>query len=319
MKSVSNTLLSSLLHPTPPSIFFVSYFGQKPLHLVRSSDPTYPHDPFLTRKEVEQMLERQSLKYGVDVNVTNVIDGVRQTLDLLPAPGSEPIIADSTDVLSNLESGCSVRLLCPQMHSDDVWELCSILETSFNCMVGANAYLTPRASQGFAPHYDDVDVFILQQEGKKRWRVYKPLKGGVLPRKSSRDFLENEIGKPVMDVVLGPGDLLYLPRGWIHQAITTREDTHSLHLTVSCMQDWSWASILEEIIPEALRRTAEGAGKDSLDIREGLPRDFLEYMGVMHDNDWAIKAIREKRQIGNDERTKVRKRTEFRKVKFDEE
>lgn len=314
MKSVSNTLLQSLLDPTPPSTFFSTYFEKKPLHLVRSDDPDYPHDPLLTRMEVEQMLSKQSLRYGVDLNVTNVVDGVRRTLDLLPSQGEEPIVADSADVMSNLDSGCSVRLLCPQMHSDDIWELCSILESSFGCMVGANAYLTPTASQGFAPHYDDVDVFVLQQEGKKRWRVYPPLKGEVLPRASSRDFKEDEIGKPVMDIVLGEGDLLYLPRGWIHQAVTTREDTHSLHLTVSCMQDWSWASMLEEILPEALKRVAEGPGKESQNLRVGMPRDFLDYMGVMHDNDWAIKDIREKRGVGNEEKIKVRKRTEFRKL-----
>ena len=202
MKSVSGTLLSTLLDPIPPSTFFSTYFEKKPLHLVRSDDPEYPHDPFLTRKDVEEMLLRQSLRYGVDLNVTNVVDGVRQTLDLLPSSGGDPVVAESKDVMSNLESGCSVRLLCPQMHSDDVWELCSILETTFGCMVGANAYLTPTASQGFAPHYDDVDVFILQQEGKKRWRVYPPLKGEVLPRTSSRDFREDEIGKPVLDLSL---------------------------------------------------------------------------------------------------------------------
>ena len=89
-----------------------------------------------------------------------------------------------------------------------------------------------------------------------------PLKGEVLPRTSSRDFREDEIGKPVLDVVLGEGDLLYLPRGWIHQAVTTREDTHSLHLTVSCMQDWSWASMLEEVLPEAVKHACAGAGAE---------------------------------------------------------
>ncbi|GMH59771.1 hypothetical protein TrRE_jg3652 [Triparma retinervis] len=315
MKSVSGTLLSTLLEPVAPSAFFSTYFEKKPLHLARSADPDYPHEPLLTRKDVEEMLLRQSLRYGVDLNVTNVVDGVRRTLDLLPSAGEDPVVAEAKDVMSNLESGCSVRLLCPQMHSDDVWELCSILETTFGCMVGANAYLTPTASQGFAPHYDDVDVFILQQEGKKRWRVYPPLKGEVLPRKSSRDFREDEIGKPVLDVVLGEGDLLYLPRGWIHQAVTTREDTHSLHLTVSCMQDWSWSAMLEEVLPEAIKRASGGAGAESEELRGGMPRDFLEYMGVMHDNDWAIKDVRKNGgTVEGEERTKVRKRTQFRKL-----
>ena len=29
-------------------------------------------------------------------------------------------------------------------------------------MVGANVYLTPPGTQGFAPHWDDVEVFMLQ-------------------------------------------------------------------------------------------------------------------------------------------------------------
>ena len=35
-------------------------------------------------------------------------------------------------------------------------------------------YLTPAGSQGFAPHYDDIDAFVLQLEGKKHWKVYSP-------------------------------------------------------------------------------------------------------------------------------------------------
>lgn len=36
----------------------------------------------------------------------------------------------------------------------------------------SNAYLTPPGSQGFAPHYDDIDAFIMQLEGAKAWKVY---------------------------------------------------------------------------------------------------------------------------------------------------
>lgn len=35
-------------------------------------------------------------------------------------------------------------------------------------------YLTPPGTQGFAPHYDDIEAFILQLEGRKHWRLYSP-------------------------------------------------------------------------------------------------------------------------------------------------
>jgi bifunctional lysine-specific demethylase and histidyl-hydroxylase NO66 len=98
--------------------------------------------------------------------------------------------------------------------------------------------------QGFAPHFDDVDVYVLQVEGRKRWRVYAPLPGHALPRYSSRDFLDAEIGTCMLDAVLAPGDLLYLPRGTIHQAESLPGDA-SLHLTVSADHQRSWADLLE--------------------------------------------------------------------------
>lgn len=76
-------------------------------------------------------------------------------------------------------------------------------------------YLTPPDSQGFAPHYDDIDAFILQVEGKKRWKLYGARKEEEkLPRFSSPNFSEetDNLGEPILDVVLEEGDLLYFPR-----------------------------------------------------------------------------------------------------------
>lgn len=39
------------------------------------------------------------------------------------------------------------------------------------------SYLTPPGTQGFAPHYDDIEAFIIQMEGKKHWRLYHPRSG----------------------------------------------------------------------------------------------------------------------------------------------
>lgn len=109
-------------------------------------------------------------------------------------------------------------------------------------------YLTPPDTQGFAPHYDDIEAFILQLEGKKHWKVYKPRNANEdLARLSSPNFSEDtdNIGEPVLDVVLEEGDLLYFPRGYIHQGKAVGE--HSLHVTLSCYQLNSWGDMLKEV------------------------------------------------------------------------
>jgi lysine-specific demethylase/histidyl-hydroxylase NO66 len=58
----------------------------------------------------------------------------------------------------------------------------------------------------------------MQLEGKKRWKLYSPRESSeVLPRFSSPNLSEEELGEPILDVVLEPGDLLYFPRGTFHQ------------------------------------------------------------------------------------------------------
>ena len=134
----------------------------------------------------------------------------------------------------------------------------------------------------------------------------------TLPRESSRDFTEAEMKdiEPIIDVVLGPGDLLYMPRGWIHQANTCKSNHDSLHLTISAMQKWSWVDLLENIMPQAL----EAASKKSLSLRSGLPRNFLSYMGTMHDNDESgseiLKQLQEK--MNNEEENNTQDKNQIR-------
>ena len=261
----------------------------------------------LSKKSIRETLKDKPVYYGRDLNVTRYEkgrDGVKRrvTLDMIksrsnPDEDFDPndldnyVKVDTESLWTNFQQGCTVRLLCPHKNADTIHSLLSLLELEWGCMVGANAYLTPPSqSQGFAPHYDDIEAFCLQLEGRKRWKVYEPInKAERLPRVSSEDYTEEDLRdvEPVLDVVLEPGDMLYMPRGWIHQACTlpsgsTEKDGHSLHLTVSAMQQWAWVDLLELLLPSALASAA--ASESSTSLREGLPRGFLDYMGAMHQN-----------------------------------
>jgi len=96
-----------------------------------------------------------------------------------------------------------------------------------------NAYITPAQSQGFAPHYDTHDVFVLQISGSKRWRVHEPVLLSPMPdetwQQRSAEVRARAEDRPLIDTDLQPGDCLYLPRGFVHSAVAHGET--SIHLT----------------------------------------------------------------------------------------
>ncbi|KAM0985767.1 hypothetical protein ACFX13_013230 [Malus domestica] len=107
--------------------------------------------------------------------------------------------------------------------------------------IGANMYLTPPDSQGLARHYDDHCVFICQLVGTKKWRLY-PQSNVHLPR--LYDPLDRLHASEVQSspaeckqFLLREGDILYIPRGVLHEACTENvsfdgSDGNSLHLTL---------------------------------------------------------------------------------------
>lgn len=112
-----------------------------------------------------------------------------------------------------------------------------------------NAYLTPAGNQGFATHYDTHDVFVLQVDGHKHWRIHEPLLVDPLERQPwggrADEVAAVADGPPALDVVLAPGDALYLPRGWLHSA--QAQDGSSLHLTVGVRALTRYA-LVEELL-----------------------------------------------------------------------
>jgi bifunctional lysine-specific demethylase and histidyl-hydroxylase NO66 len=120
--------------------------------------------------------------------------------------------------------------------------------------VGVNAYATPPANRGFATHYDTHDVFVLQVAGRKRWRVHEPVLPDPLERQASGrnlDEVDAFTDTPaVLDVVLAPGDSLYLPRGWLHSAAALGEQSLHLTLGVRAMNRYSLVEALLDLARE---------------------------------------------------------------------
>eukprot|EP00933_Yihiella_yeosuensis_P029056 TRINITY_DN22780_c0_g1_i1.p1 TRINITY_DN22780_c0_g1~~TRINITY_DN22780_c0_g1_i1.p1 ORF type:complete len:501 (-),score=101.36 TRINITY_DN22780_c0_g1_i1:235-1710(-) len=154
--------------------------------------------------------------------------------------------------------GCSVIINHLDKVYQPVQQLCQELREEL-LHVFVNMYLTPPQSQAVAPHADDRDVIVIQVSGSKKWKVYAdppvpfPYPSEQVGKSDAYPVPEHTLDKPLMEVTLHEGDVLYMPRGFVHEAFTS-EDEASLHLTLAlATHDWSYASV----VSEALRASGE--------------------------------------------------------------
>lgn len=269
----SSKLFSYMLYPRSIESFMRKDFEKSPVFIQRKYSDYY--SGLLQLSDVDRILRDNDVYYTRHLDVAICTDGNRETMN--PEGKVEPYAV--WDYYSN---HCTLRLSSPQMFLPNLHFFNVTLQDYFGCYVGTNIYLTPANSQGFAAHYDDIEAFILQIEGRKHWKVYEPkTEDEKLPRYSSRDFTKHEISAPSFEFVLNPGDLLYLPRGFVHQCFSDPEQ-HSLHITVSVYQRNAWIDLLEKAIPSAL----ETAWKKDVEYRKGLPLHFLQSTGFSRSPDY---------------------------------
>lgn len=158
-------MLDWMLRPYSTEHFVKQHLDQRPLHIKRQQHQAY-FDGLLTKSDIHHLLKTQQLQYGTNVDVTSYTDGKRRNLNHNGKDSTaQPEVASASTVMRRFDrEGCSVRILHPQRWVEPIYKLLSFLEDELRSPVGCNAYLTPPSSQGFAPHWDDIDAFVLQVE-----------------------------------------------------------------------------------------------------------------------------------------------------------
>ncbi|MDP1961375.1 MAG: cupin domain-containing protein [Reyranella sp.] len=126
-----------------------------------------------------------------------------------------------------LSSGASLVIATLSPHVPALEALCASIGDRTAETIVAGAIATRGDGGALAYHYDEDDLFIVQVEGSKRWRVYGP---PVQNPVAGMDASSKQQGEPVFDEVLRPGDFLFLPAGYWHQCANKRD--LSLHLGI---------------------------------------------------------------------------------------
>lgn len=248
--------LEFILHPMPVEVFLKEYWEKKVLHISRNDPGYYQKRKLFTLRELDSFLGHSLTNDEVRLakSGSTIFPEVEGEDKFSLYQYYETYKAGYTTVIRDLH-------LC----WEPVGEIASALALAFGCSISTHLYATPEDSQGFTSHWDDHDIFALQLEGEKEWRLYDT--GPTLPRYSQgiNDYQRQHapLGEPSLIVNLKAGDLLYFPKGVVHEPRT--RTCSSLHLTYGLYpQTW------EQLTVEALY---ELAGTEP-QLQESLPFGF---------------------------------------------
>jgi hypothetical protein len=214
--------------------FAARYWGRAPL-LSRRSDLPGGFDDLLDAHAVDELVSTRGLRtpFVRMAKDGTVLDRRKFTRSAGAGATIDDQVADDR-VLAELAGGATLVLQALHRTWPPLVGFGTRLASELGHPVQINAYVTPPQNQGFAPHYDVHDVFVLQVAGRKRWTIHAPVVTDPLdnqPWEQHRDAVARRAGEaPLIDTELEPGDALYLPRGTIHSAKALGET--SIHLTV---------------------------------------------------------------------------------------
>ncbi len=262
----TTSALERSIDPVSSEEFLAEYWEQKPLVVARTEGGRF--DDLLSVADVERLLCSGGLRApGFRlVKAGEKLDPSTYTSNIPWRPSPFSGMAEIGRVLAEFEAGATLVLQGLHHTWPPLAEFCRFLESELGHPAQANAYFTPRDAQGLPVHHDTHDVFSLQVAGEKRWLVYEPAL--ELPLKDQKYGPElGEPGAPVHDVTLRAGGTLYLPRGWLHQAMTSSAD--SLHITVG-VNVYTWLDAFKAALAECeddvgFRRSPDGDGEDLLE------------------------------------------------------
>jgi ribosomal protein L16 Arg81 hydroxylase len=165
-------------------------------------------------------------------------------------------------VTENFRGGATIRVREADQFDSRLGRLAQNVRGTLAAQSQINVYLTPPGQDGFPPHFDTTDVFIVQCAGSKEWTIYREYANQTELPLADVDWDPDRFKptSPGESVSLRQGDVLYLPRGAMHEACCT--DRESMHLAIS-VAPLTYADLLAK----ALRRAAQA----DIELRRRIP------------------------------------------------
>lgn len=218
--------LEEVLKPLPVEAFFREVWGKN--YLVQRGDGSKFRE-LLPWNEINRILGEHRLDHPrlrLAKGGDNIAPSCYTTYQISRRGVQIPRLR-STELTDLIRDGATLIVDAIDEMYTPLRELAEALERTFREYVQVNAYAGWGRTKGFDLHWDDHEVFVMQVEGRKAWKVYGQSRKHPLFRDKAEEFKAPTT--VLWEGVLERGDLLYIPRGWWHVATAVGEPT--LHLT----------------------------------------------------------------------------------------
>ena len=191
--------------------FLGRWWGREPLFIKRDEPDRFAR--LINRSTFDDLVAHTNLRapFFRLFKDGNLIPESACTVSRPLGPSTDPGLADLNAVYDGFSRGATIVLAALGKVDPALAQLCAGLEAAFQFPFEAEAYLAPPDAGALPAHHDPRDIFMLQAEGSRTWRIWN--------------------GSQVEDVLLEPGDSLYLPHDVLRAAEAS--PTSSLHLSVS--------------------------------------------------------------------------------------
>ena len=227
-----STTLADLLAPITPEQFFAEYYDKQPLHIPGSPAK---FAQVLSWRGINRLLDQthiwtsQSLKL---VREGVAVPPEQYCTRATSRDGAQVMQPDSALVAQWVARGASVVMNDVDSLSPGLVSVSDALEGAGLGKAQANVYISWQSHKAFHSHFDTHDVWAVQVEGEKYWNIWEgraewPIAHPVF-KGLGQEHHDRAKGKLRGKVLVKTGDLLYLPRGWYHDALA--EAPTSVHI-----------------------------------------------------------------------------------------
>lgn len=264
---------ADILAPVTPAEFFEQYWRRRPLHIpAPAADKLASVMSWQTLSNIlsqSSLWSATSLQMVIDKRLLQPHEYSRAGRD---RDNRETMLADFDKVIGWLRRGAT--LVCNDIDNltPGLKATARALEEALTAKAQANLYCSWKAHQAFDVHFDTHDVYALHIAGEKHWKLYQcPIPDPIAHvafKTLGQEFHDKNCGPVSMELVMKPGDVLYIPRGWYHDALAVSPGTFHIAFGVTSVIGLDLVGLLYEqaVLDPVIRQTmppaAAGGGRD---------------------------------------------------------